>query len=412
MIRTGNMQAAVTFSRAMAAQGKRVVCIDGRVITGERGHGIARHAEELVRHIVGIDTSLSFIILANARSPLLSQDFPSHFFVLPLRTGWIALLGQFELAYALWRLKPDIFHSPSFVVPLLSPVPLATTIHDLNHVALSDNYSFMHRLYYSVFLTWRVRRARVVLTVSEFSRTEIAKFFGIPLQKVKVVHNGIVGHGSAGEFMPRERHDPARIARFLARFELPERYILGIGNRKPHKNMARLVEAYCRGDFADPLVLLTDFDESLLHIADRYNKRHRVHFSRFIDNAHFPLLYCCASVFVYPSLYEGFGLPPLEASACGTPVVASERPSIPEILREGGVYVDPENVDDIVRGIRAVLDDPAATAARVERAKEIAASYSWLKMAQLTVSCFEEQTGTAPPGCRDRAAFGTGGGGT
>jgi glycosyltransferase involved in cell wall biosynthesis len=274
------------------------------------------------------------------------------------------------------------------MVPLFGHYPLLTTIHDLNHVVLAENYSVFHRIYYSFFLARKVGRAEAVITVSKFSRDEILRFFKLPADKVQVIYNGIDDHFFVHGSSTREA-----LEAFRSKYELPDRYILTIGNRKPHKNVHRTVEAYCSGNFAEPLVLLSEFDPTLLKIAERYQKKHQIHFLRFVDRREFPLVYAGAAAFVFPSLYEGFGFPPLEAAACGLPVVTSRRASLPEVLKDGAIYVDPEDVSDIRQGIVLALQQGSSTLAVVERGRLNAREYRWSKVARDTLGVYQSILG-------------------
>ncbi|MBM3382520.1 MAG: glycosyltransferase family 4 protein [Betaproteobacteria bacterium] len=366
----------------MSAETKHVV-IDARVVVANQSHGIARYTDEFVRNLRNISSPFRFTLFVTRNSPLLNQSWPAHIQFQILKTSWISWLGQFELVWFLRRIKPDLFHSPSFIVPFLSNVPLVTTIHDLNHVVLSENYSIFHRLYYSVLLARKIKRAKAVITVSQFSQQEIINFFHTPREHVRVIHNGI-----SENFQNPPSAVAPEVRQVLKKYELPEKYILSIGNRKPHKNIARLVEAWCKSNVTLPLVLLSDFDPSLLKIADQYHKKHNLHFLRFIPNDVLPVIYAGAELFVYPSIYEGFGFPPLEAAACGVPVVVSNCSSLPEVMRDCALYIDPSNTDEIARTLeRAVVRSPEQQQ-RIQRGCELAKSYSWAKAAEETHSVY------------------------
>lgn len=363
---------------------RKVIAIDARVVMENHGHGIARYTDEFLRHLTTLPTAYSFVILVNRRSPLMHAKWPPHFKLRVMRSGWINFIwGQLELAFVLWQVKPDLFHSPSFIVPFLSSTPLVTTIHDLNHVVLAENYTFLHRFYYSFFLARKIRSARSVVTVSAFSKAEIVNFFRIPANIVKVIHNGI-----NSRFTPTARDDQSALESVQERYELPPAFIMSSGNRKPHKNICRLVEAYCSGDFELPLVLLTDFDPRILEISQRYHKKHKIHFLRFVSNDDIPYVYGLAKVFVYPSLYEGFGLPPLEAAACGVPVVVSDRTSLPEVMADCALYVNPEDVQSIRQGIETALARSQEIEGNVSRGLKLAGRFSWTRMAEETLQAY------------------------
>lgn len=361
------------------------IVIDARVTRSNAGHGIARYVFELICHLMLHPASFRYVLLVNSDSPFLKMPLPDNFSVVPMRSGWMSIWGTVELAFLLRKIRPNLFHSPSFMVPFLISVPLVSTIHDLNHVVLAHNYSWAHKFYYNYLLPRKMRRAKKVITVSLFSKNEILNFFKIPETRVRVIYNG-VGHN----YSPIDKQDVNKLREFREKYELPETYILTIGNRKPHKNIARLVEAYCKGGFSLPLVLRSDFDPALLAIAERYNKKHAIHFVRFVSHEELPYLFCLASVFVFPSLYEGFGLPPVEAAACGVPVVVSDRSSLPEVMRNSAYYVDPENTDDIRRGIEEALTSGKGRMEKIRNGLSLASIYNWERAAEETLTLYNE----------------------
>ncbi len=367
----------------MKSNDAKHVVIDARVVVANQSHGIARYTDEFVRNLRNISTPFRFTLLVTKNSPLLNQSWPEHIQFQILKTSWISWLGQFELLWFLRRIKPDLFHSPSFIVPFLSNVPLVTTIHDLNHVVLSENYSIFHRLYYSVLLARKIKRAKAVITVSQFSQHEIINFFHTPREHVRVIHNGI-----SENFQNPPMPNSPEVRQILRKYELPEKYVLSIGNRKPHKNIARLVEAWCKSNVTLPLVLLSDFDPNLLKVAEQHHKKHNLHFLRFIPNDVLPVIYAGAELFVYPSIYEGFGFPPLEAAACGVPVVVSNCSSLPEVMRDCALYIDPSNTDEIARTLEQALIGNSEQEQRIQRGRQLAKSYSWSKAAEETHSVY------------------------
>lgn len=362
---------------------QKTVVIDARIAGEAEGHGIARHVQELVKNIIQLPSTIQFVLLVNRDSPFLKTELPSNFSIKIMRWKWISLLGIIELAWILRKLKPDLIHSPSYMVPFFSNTPLVCTIHDLNHVVLAENYSFSHKIYYNNILPRYLRLVRKVITVSNFSKNEILRILKVSPEKVEVIYNGI-----SKNFVERANQNEDELKKFKERYELPNEFILSIGNRKPHKNMARLVEAYCKGNFDIPLVLRTDFDSHLLDIAEKYNKRHAIHFLRFVTYEEFPYLYCLAKLFVFPSLYEGFGLPPLEAAACGVPVVVSNRSSLPEVLHGAACFVDPDDTDDILKGIKSILEDSLQRDRFVRSGLDVVKQYGWKNVACSTLQLY------------------------
>lgn len=363
----------------MTENRKSHVVIDARVVVTNQSHGIARYTDELLRNLKNISSPFHYTILVTKNSPLLAQSWPAHITFKILKTNWISWLGQFELFWILNQLKPTLFHSPSFIVPFLSNAPLITTIHDLNHVVLSENYSIFHRVYYSVLLARKIKRAKAVITVSQFSQQEIINFFQTNKEHVKVIHNGI--SETFHNYQARDNHLNQLI---LKQYELPERYILSIGNKKPHKNILKLVEAWSKSSIQLPLVLLSDFDTQLVALAEKFHKKHNLHFLRFVPNEALPAIYAGADLFVYPSMYEGFGFPPLEAAACGVPVIVSKCSSLPEVMQDCALYIDPSNADDIARTLEHALNKKGEQTERILKGLALAKSYSWAKAAEAT----------------------------
>lgn len=363
---------------------RKHIVIDARVVVNNQSHGIARYTDELVRNLRNIDSPFDFTLFVNKTSPFLQQEWPSHIHFRILKTSWISLLGQIEMLTHLRQLKPDLFHSPSFIVPFLSNVPLVTTIHDLNHVVLSENYSIFHRLYYSILLARKIKRSKAVITVSGFSKQEIINFFRTQPEHVRVIHNGI-----SEQFQNPPIHGTQELENCRNKYELPSEYILSIGNKKPHKNIARLVEAWAHSSINMPLVLLSDFDASLLEIAEAYHKKHNLHFLRFVPNSALPAIYAGARLFVYPSIYEGFGFPPLEAAACGVPVVVSNCSSLPEVMRDCALYINPSSTEDITRTLEKAMTESAEQRDRISRGRELVKTYSWARAAEATHSVYE-----------------------
>ncbi len=363
------------------------IVIDVRTVVTNQSHGIARHTAELVEHLIeNQPQDMQFTLLVHKNSPYKNYILPKNFFLREMRWGWLTPWGQFELALVLRSLKPDLFHSPSFVVSVFSSTPFVATIHDLIHVKMSNEYTFFHQLYYRHILSRKIRKAKAVVTVSEFSKHELVDYFGIDSRKVHVIYNGI-----SSNFVRREGLCVKEKEEFRQRYELPDKFILSVGNKKSHKNIPRLVEAWCKGNFSEDLVLLTEFDPVLLKIAGQYNRRHRIFFIRFVVDKDLPVLYSLAKIFVYPSLYEGFGLPPLEAAACGIPVVVSEVSSLPEVMHDAAIFIDPTDTNDIVRGMREALENKDSCVTRnVSKGYAVANSYSWKQMAAASVDLYRE----------------------
>ncbi len=259
--------------------------------------------------------------------------------------------------------RPRAYLSPGFNPPRWSPVPFAFTIHDLIHVRFPAEATPVRRAYYELVVRPAAHRARCVLTVSEHSRGDILEWSGLPEDRVVVVGCGI---GDA--------FGPAGPARSLGR-----PHLLCVSNAFPHKNLPRLIAAFARArlDRDLLLVLVTAPDQALRRAAAELDVADRVLFTGRIADAELAALYRGAVAAVCPSLFEGFGLPALEAMACGTPVVCSDRTSIPEVVGGAGLYVDPGDEESIAGGLERIAGDGALRARLSRDGLARAGLFSW-----------------------------------
>jgi glycosyltransferase involved in cell wall biosynthesis len=172
---------------------------------------------------------------------------------------------------------------------------------------------------------------------------------------------------------------------------LPEKYVLSVGKKNEYKNISRVVEAWCQGEFPEDLVLLADFDPNILRIAEKHNRGHRIFFVRSIPDCDLSMLYSLAKMFVYPSLHEGFALPPLEAAACEVPLVASQVSAIPEMLGDAAVYFNPTNTTDIVRAMCDYFNAPQEKVQyNLKKGLEQTQRFSWKRMAEDSLALCRE----------------------
>lgn len=354
--------------------------IDARVACPKNGHGISRYVQTLIRYFAtdiehqDLSHAFEFIILTAADSSFQTEIFPQSFQFFPMRTGWLSLCGQVELLWMIFKHKPALFHAPSFVVPLLSSVPLIATIHDANHIALSENYSFKQKLYYFL-LGKKLSKAKKIITVSEFSKSEIIKFMHIPKEKVHVIYNGIDSH-----FKEKSSYLESHIQTVQLKYKLPAHYIFSAGNPKPHKNLNRLIEAYKSGCFQLPLIILSKG-------IDQGNIR----FLSSVSDEDLPIIYALSDVFVFPSLYEGFGFPPLEALACGIPVASSNTSCLPEVLGDAVLYFNPTSIDEIKKCLASILSlDTKDKEMKQRQGLALVKKFTLKKMAQETLKLYLE----------------------
>jgi glycosyltransferase involved in cell wall biosynthesis len=330
------------------------------------------------------------------------SDLPSNFrtviFAGQTRTG----LAQVGYGLFLRKLGADLFHIPLNAVPLVMPKPYLVTVHDMSTLLFSSQSGYRNRLRH-FYLRRGLLRADRVMAVSMATCRDVEALLGIPASRIRVIYNAPdpIFHAPAARDGEELGHPP-EIQRVLDRYRIHYPYLLYVGRTNPQKNIPRLVEAFAvlRGEIQDHPVY---GDLRLLIIGDEISRypavRHAVIQSRVEDTVRFlgfvPIdtlrsFYQAASAFVFPSLYEGFGLPPLEAMACGTPVVCSHVSSLPEVVGEAAEVVNPENVFDIARGMREVLLNAERRRKMVELGFEQTQRFSWERTAQQVLDAYQE----------------------
>jgi glycosyltransferase involved in cell wall biosynthesis len=360
---------------------------DMRILTG-RMHGMARYGLELLQALLDEDQELQAGVLV--RKPEDAQWLPADKRIIAIADNMApySIRTQFRLPNILNRMQPEIYHCPFYAAPGYWIGPLAMTIHDLIHLRFLKHHGYKHRLFYRWFVGPAARRARVVFTVSEHSKKDVVELLGVDPARVVISPNGV---GEA--FKPL---DEAGRKAAVEKLGWPGRYILGVGNPKPHKNMAALVEAYRMlkaGNPQAPDLVLVGLDKPGQAGIKRDDK---VIFKPHLDDAELAMAYAAASAVCIPSLYEGFGLPALEAMACGAPLVASNRASLPEVVGQAGLLAEPEP-EALVQGLTLVLEDDDLKSRLRDEGPKQAARFTWAKAARITLDAYRKVAGGKAP---------------
>jgi len=351
------------------------VAIDARKL---HDFGIGTYIRNLLRHLARIDRENEYVLLCQAADLGVAEPLGPNFRTVLEPSANYSLREQFHVPWVLMREKPDVFHAPHYVLPVGVRCRSVVTIHDCIHLMFPQYLPNRAAYAYARAAMWSAaRHSARILTVSEASKRDILRFFGVPPDKISVVYNAI-----------DERFwvEPSAetVANVRERFQLDHGFVLYAGTIKPHKNLVRLIEAFAalRRDAFEDLKLLIIGDEiSKLPALRRAVHSHKLHkhvrFLGFVPDDTLAVLYRLAGVFVFPSLYEGFGLPPLEAMASGTPVVTSNISSLPEVVGDAALLVDPYDVSSIVNGVRRVLTDPALATDLRKKGLLRAREFSW-----------------------------------
>lgn len=340
----------------------RKVAIDARLI---QSSGIGRFIKNLVSAIKESSFSLSLLGYAKDEG-LLASYRPQE--IIRMTSPIYSIKEQLELFRKIP--KSDLFISPHFNIPLL-PIRAKkriTVIHDVYHLAHQNEFPWWSRFFLKMMYRQAIQRSDLVVTVSHFSKNEILRYLNVKGERIEVIYNGLsLSHFSAIK-------EESVKARLREKYGLSKRIILAVGNVKPHKNLARLISAVEAMKEEVELVIVgkrEGFYQDEKIVASK-----RVRFLGEIDDLELVVLYSISEVMVFPSLYEGFGLPPLEAMAIGCPVIASTAASLTEILGEAPLYIDPLSVKSIQEAIESVLGQPELQKEMIRKGFLQAAKYS------------------------------------
>lgn len=288
------------------------------------------------------------------------------------------------------RLLPQgtLFHATEHLLLPLRTMPAVLTVHDLIFRHLPEHHKPLNRWYLNLTLPLYCRRADHIVAISECTRRDLAAAYDVPADKITVVPEA-----ADPRFRPQE---PERVAAVRQSYGLPEQYLLFVGTIEPRKNLTRLLRAFEKlhaEGMTEALVvvgrrgwLYEDFFAEL----ERSPARDVVQLLGFVPDADLPAVYAGAQALAFPSLYEGFGLPALEAMACGTPVACSGTSSLPEVGGDAALYFDPESVESMVGTLRSLLDDGGRQEDLIQRGRERAAQFSWDRVAEETEAVYVE----------------------
>jgi glycosyltransferase involved in cell wall biosynthesis len=364
------------------------IAIDARKL---HEFGIGTNIRNLVLNLARIDADTDYVLLCRESDCVAVRQLGANFRAVAERARPYSLVEQVSIPMALRREHVDLFHEPHYVLPPLIHCRSVVTIHDCIHLMFPQYLPNRAAYAYAKAQIWAAAsRADRILTVSEASKNDLLRRFRIPAEKITVIYNAIDD---------RLRVAPPRavMARVRERYQLDGRYVLYVGNIKPHKNLERLIDAFGRLRAAghDDLTLVIIGDQITryqgLRRAVHQHKLHgHVRFLGFVAIETLAAFYRMASVFVFPSLYEGFGLPPLEAMASGTPVVPSNTSSLPEVTGDAACLVDPNDAESIYDGMARVLTDSAYRDALIERGYARANQFSWEASVRRTREIYAE----------------------
>lgn len=362
------------------------VAIDAHVV-GERESGNETYVVNLLRALATNPAGNSYQVLTPHPDRLGAiLALPPSATIVRVWPAASVLRIPFGIPAAVGRQHSEVLHV-TYVAPPVVSCPTVVSVHDLSYLAYPQSVSPRTRLILTVLVRASMRRAARVIAISAFTKQDLVTRYGIAEEKIAVIH---LAAGPAFHVL-----DDAGRQRLPEGVSEP--YVLAVGNLEPRKNLARLIEAFAAVAFEPgvtaKLVLVGKSkgqEASLARLVEQHGLRERVVFTGFVEEDQLVLLYNRAALFIYPSLYEGFGLPPLEAMACGCPVVASNVTAIPEVLGDAALLVDPMSVSAVAEAMREVLRrDHLARDLRARGLRQ-AARYSWARVAERTREVYSD----------------------
>ncbi len=359
-----------------------------------RDFGYGTYIRNLVWTLAKVDSEFEFRLIAKPEDVEELAGLPGRFQAIPYERADKDRMDNIAFPWFLRALKPDLVHIPVSTVPWFLPRPYVVTTHDLSTLVFGFGNEARDRMHRMRFRRGLVRADRVI-AVSESTRRDVLNLLNIPSARVRRIYNAIdVDFPTLGA--------TSDVQETLDRYQIHYPFLLYAGSVRPQKNVARIIEAFAvlREDLEDHprykdlrLVIIGDEMSKYPNIRravlqGRVEKQ--VRFLGFVPSEALHAFYRSAEVFVFPSLYEGFGLPPLEAMASGTPVVTSGVSSLPEVVGDAAMIVKPENVFDIARGIKEVLLNEALRCSLVERGFDQVRRFSWYETAAQVLETYRE----------------------
>ena len=362
-----------------------------------RDFGIGTYIRSLVHALSAIDETNHYTLVSGPADVKTLAGLPERFHTAVYKRSDLEAVDHVAFPLYLKGLSPDLVHIPLNRVPLLMMRPYVVTIHDMANLFYEEDRSGLRMQLRRYRFRRGLERASRVVAVSEATKREVESFLGTPATHIRRVYNA-----PDPGFQAPEPGGAEAQQRTLERYQISYPFLLYAGNIRRHKNIPRLVEAFAvvkdqlqsHPKYKDlRLVIIGDTISQFPAVRQAVIKSRVEHAVRFLGFVPFETLRCfyeLAAAFVFPSLHEGFGLPPLEAMACGAPVVTSNVSSLPEVVGGAAVLVNPENVFDIARGIRDVLLDEGLRAGLIDRGREQLARFSWERTARQMLEIYEE----------------------
>ena len=362
--------------------------IDARMINNT---GIGVYIKNLIDGLSKIDKKNEYLLFVDKKGFDDYKVQQKNFTFIKIKSKIFSLGEQYELPIKICKNNLDLFHGTHFNIPILCNCSVVVTIHDLIlNLFPEEINSYKKKFYYHIIMNTSLRKSKKIIAVSENTKNDIMRLYRLPKEKVEVVYEA-----PASRF--RKINNKIKFDFIKKKYSIYKEFMLYVGLKKPHKNLVRLIEAHniLRNvkniDIA--LVISGKMDErynEIMNIIDNYELNDNVIFTGYIPDDELVDLYNLAKIFVFPSLYEGFGLPPLESMACGTPVVSSNAGSLNEILDDAAIFFDAKNIYDMADKIYQVLTDIGLRERLIKMGLSRVKNISWGKTAFKTLAIYKD----------------------
>lgn len=370
------------------------IVVDARLIL-DQVTGIGHYLRNLIQHLLVIDKRNRYTLFLNQKlsseNPLRSlnqRNLTKKFLTVPA----VSLRQHFQIPLHLRNGIADVYHYPHFDLPLLQWSKSVMTVHDLKYIIAPHftELGLAKQLYMKLLLKRSLMKAKIIISVSENTKKDLIRVFRVPENKISVVP-------LACDIRPTEKMSREEIKSYLRKQGILESYFLFVGERRPHKNLVRLIEAFNlfrnRNACKHKLVIVGKNYSSYAQPEKRIKELHlqdQVIVSGYVDENHLPFYYQGAEAFIFPSLYEGFGLPILEAMSYGTPVITSRVSAMPEVAGDAAIQINPHSVDQLADALETLYRRKQTRTELIAKGYRNLNRFSWRKTSEKTLSVYEQ----------------------